>query len=499
MAFITQESWKINMANARSAGVLMPVASVPNGFGIGDFGPESYRFIDLLAKASVKIWQILPLNPLGYGNSPYQPYSSYAGDIIYISPVLLFEDALLDECPIARNDAGDHIDYAAVRAYKETLCREAFTKFKANQEYEKFIEMSWVFQYAVFLTFKKANGLRCWNEWDDAQKNWAYEQSVDLSVYENDIKYEMFVQYIFYKQWMQMKEYANQQGLCIMGDIPIYVGIDSLDVWAGKENFRLDPNGFPTVVAGVPPDYFSATGQRWGNPLYDWDYIEQTNFTFWVERLRYSSQLFDIIRIDHFRAFDTYWEVEASQATAQDGIWRLAPGYACFDAILKELPDIKIVAEDLGDLRNEVYTLRDHYRFCGMRIVQFTFEPGEKEKQSGDREQLIVYTGTHDNQTMTGWYHTKSLFQRLATRYSLHKAGFYSPEIARSFIDYTLSHKANMAIIPVQDILGLDDQARLNTPGTLGSPNWEWRLTNLSQLEKALPHFKLQIKKSKRI
>jgi 4-alpha-glucanotransferase len=251
-------------------------------------------------------------------------------------------------------------------------------------------------------------------------------------------------------------------------------------------------------VAGVPPDYFSPTGQRWGNPIYNWDYMADTGFTFWIERLRYSAQLFDIVRIDHFRAFDTYWEIPASEPTAENGVWREAPGYACFDAILKALPNIDLVAEDLGDLRPEVYVLRDAYGFKGMRIVQFTFEPGEMEKQTGDKENLIVYTGTHDNQTILGWYQAKTLPQRIAACRELRRLGFREGTVPQRFVAYALGHKAELAVIPVQDIMGLDDHARLNTPGTVGSPNWEWRLPSLQQLAPAMQFFAQQIKSSNR-
>jgi 4-alpha-glucanotransferase len=483
----------------RQAGVLMPVASLPGPYGIGDFGPTSRQFVDQLAAAGVKVWQILPLNPLGYGNSPYQPYSSYAGDILYISPEILYQQNLLEQCPAPQGEGSQTVDYAAMRTFKESLCRTAFARFQPNADYEIFCAQPWVYTYAVFLTFKKKNNLICWNDWPAAQKNWPQNKSdVDLSPYEEDIRYEMFVQYLFYTQWMALKRYANEKGIRIMGDVPIYVGQDSQDVWAGRENFMLTEDGYPTVVAGVPPDYFSPTGQRWGNPIYNWDYMADTGFTFWIERLRYSAQLFDIVRIDHFRAFDTYWEIPASEPTAENGVWREAPGYACFDAILKALPNIDLVAEDLGDLRPEVYVLRDAYGFKGMRIVQFTFEPGEMEKQTGDKENLIVYTGTHDNQTILGWYQAKTLPQRIAACRELRRLGFREGTVPQRFVAYALGHKAELAVIPVQDIMGLDDHARLNTPGTVGSPNWEWRLPSLQQLAPAMQFFAQQIKSSNR-
>ena len=356
----------------RQVGMLMPVASLPGRHGIGDFGKESYNFVDLLKEAKAAIWQMLPLNPLGYGNSPYQPYSSCAGDEIYISLDKLCEEGLLKRVPDFHANAS-HIDYQAVRAFKGKYLRKAFEKFKPDAGYRKFIKMEWVYNYAVFLTLKKQNNLVAWNEWPIKQQNWIKDHEYDLTPLKEDIEYEMFVQYEFYKQWMELKKYANKKGIKVMGDIPIYVGIDSLDVWSGQENFLLGADGKPTFIAGVPPDYFSATGQRWGNPIYDWDYMEKDGFRFWLNRLDYSSKLFDIIRIDHFRAFDSYWKIPAECETAVDGEWNYAPGYKLFDTIFKEMPDINIIVEDLGDLRPEVLELRDHYGFKGMRIVQFCF------------------------------------------------------------------------------------------------------------------------------
>lgn len=295
----------------RKVGMLMPVASLPGRHGIGDFGKESYNFVDLLKEAKAAIWQMLPLNPLGYGNSPYQPYSSCAGDELYINLDKLCEEGLLKRVPDFHSNA-THIDYQAVREFKGKYLKKAFKNFKPDAGYKKFIKMDWVYNYAVFLTLKKQNNLVSWNEWPVEQQNWIKDHKYDLTPLNEDIEYEMFVQYEFYKQWMELKKYANKNGIKVMGDIPIYVGIDSLDVWSGQENFLLGADGKPTFIAGVPPDYFSATGQRWGNPIYDWDYMEKDGFKFWLNRLDYSSKLFDIIRIDHFRAFDSYWKISCS-------------------------------------------------------------------------------------------------------------------------------------------------------------------------------------------
>ncbi len=283
-------------------------------------------------------------------------------------------------------------------------------------------------------------------------KDWIVDNKLDLSPYEKDIEFELFVQYTLYKQWNDLKSYANSKGILIMGDMPIYVGIDSDDVWANQDLFLLDKKGRPTHVAGVPPDYFSETGQRWGNPLYDWPKHKSSGFKFWIDRLEYNSRLFDIIRIDHFRAFDTYWKIPADCPTAVKGRWIKAPGYAFFDKLFKELPDINIVVEDLGDLRDEVLELRDHYDFKGMRIVQFTFNP---EGMDEDRENLIIYTGTHDNQTVRGWYSDLKAKEKTKVREYLKNNGFDYGSVSLNMIAYTLKSNAQIAIVPFMDVLNL--------------------------------------------
>lgn len=475
----------------KRAGILMPVASLPSLHGVGDFGEESYRFIDIMKRAGWNLWQILPLNPLGYGNSPYQPYSSMAGDEIYISLSDLCKEGLLDTVPSFLQNA-KKIDYEAVRKFKGKYLKLAFEKFQKqtkSKEYEQFAEQEWVYQYAVFLSLKKQNNLISWNEWPKEQQLWIKDRNYNVDHLKDQIAYEMFVQYIFYKQWMALKTYANHCGIQIMGDIPIYVGIDSLDVWANQESFLLDADSKPSFVAGVPPDYFSTTGQRWGNPIYNWDYIEKDNFKFWVERLRYNAKLFDIIRIDHFRAFDTYWKIPATCDTAIEGEWVEAPGYAMFNEVFRQMPDIDIVVEDLGDLRPQVHELRDHFGFKGMRIVQFNFNPEGEENSNYDHvEDLILYTGTHDNQTIRGWYESQPDKIKRRVKRDLKRFGCTANPAPRGLVEFTYRQNCYMAIIPLQDILELGDEARLNCPGTLGSPNWEWRLTSLASFSSAVAH-----------
>ena len=459
----------------KRAGILMPVASLPEAHGCGSFGKEAYHFADLIHKAGIRIWQILPLNPLGFGNSPYQPYSSYAMDDIYISLDGLKEMGLIEKAPSFHRNA-KQIDYEAVRKFREPYLREAYANFKPDLNYSAFSYQDWVRNYSIFMALKKANGMQCWLDWDEDQKNQPEEKKLDLKEYEDEILYQVFLQYILFLQWKALKQYVNDLGIEIMGDIPFYVGIDSADVWASRQNFLLDDDGRPIFIAGVPPDYFSATGQRWGNPIYDWEYMEKDGFTFWIERMSYTSKLFDIIRVDHFRAFDTYWKIKATCPTAIDGEWIEAPGYALFDTLLEKVPDIEIVAEDLGDLRPEVAVLKDHFNFRGMRVIQFSFLPASEEP---DREHLLVYTGTHDNDPIVSWYRSLPKAQQRQMRRYLHNHGFRADSFPVNIIDYSLASDADMVIIPMFDWLHMGHDARLNTPGTVGAPNWMWRMTSL--------------------
>jgi len=483
----------------RRAGVMLPLASLPSPHGVGDMGEAAHRFVELLAAAGASYWQILPLNPVGYGNSPYQPYSSYAGDPIYISLDALHAMGLLADPPPPFLPEAESIAYRDVRAYKEHRLREAFRVFTPGAEYETFAAQPWVFPYGVFMALKKANGGICWNAWPDAQRNWAEDRALDLACHDEDIRFEMFLQYLFYTQWMALKARANSLGIQMIGDIPIYVGIDSLDVWAGQENFLLDEKGEPLFVAGVPPDYFSATGQRWGNPIYNWARLEADGFRFWVERLRYASRLFDIVRIDHFRGFDTYWKIPAACPTAEEGEWVEAPSYALFDTVLEAVPDLAIIVEDLGMLRDEVYALRDHYGLRGMSILQFTVDPKKPLAPRHGSSRMVIYTGTHDNQTNQGWFAAQPFLTKLRLRWRLFQAGYRSGTVPERLVCLALDNPADMAIIPAQDIMGLDDSARINTPGTVGSPNWEWKLRDLTKLAEALERFGRQIGESGRV
>ena len=342
--------------------------------------------------------------------------------------------------------------------------------------------------------FAKSDG-KCWNEWEDEMK-WQPERGqVDLKKYEDEIFYQLFLQYEAFLQWKDIKQYANDLDIEIMGDIPFYVGLDSSDVWSSKENFLLDEDGKPSFIAGVPPDYFSATGQRWGNPIYDWEYMKENEFSFWMERLAYTERLFDIIRVDHFRAFDTYWKINASCPTAVDGERVEAPGYDLFHLLKEKDPDMEIVAEDLGYLRQEVLDLRDHFNFRGMRVIQFSWN---SDGMGEDREHLTIYTGTHDNETMDTWYRHFNNHDRRRMRDCLKKMGYVEKSFDSNVIQYTLDSNADIAIIPMCDWLHQNKEGRINTPGTVSTNNWTYRLADFSQYQSVIKDIAKKVKKAKR-
>ena len=392
-----------------------------------------------------------------------------------------------------------------VRQYREPFLRTAFDVFteKKGQEetaYKEFASQEWVYEYGVFRALKKANNGECWNDWPEEYRTWPENRQKLPAEVETEAQYQMFLQYIFYTQWMKVKKAANDAGIQIMGDVPFYVGQDSVDVWGGKDNFLLDTDGRPIFIAGVPPDYFSATGQRWGNPIYDWEHMKEQDYRFWVDRIGYSNKLFDIIRIDHFRAFDTYWKIPADCPTAIDGEWIEAPGYEVIDTLQKEIPGLDLVAEDLGLLRPEVLMLKDHYHLKGMKILIFSIETGGKYARDTfhDVENMIFYTGTHDNDTIMQWYGNMSAAARRKIRRMLKKAGASQGSVKDRFLQYTMQNQAEYAIIPLADILGLGKEGHINTPGTIGSPNWEWHLPDFIQAKKELQKFGRLIVDTKR-
>ncbi|MDO4260752.1 MAG: 4-alpha-glucanotransferase [Eubacteriales bacterium] len=472
--------------NHRYSGVLVHPTSFPSPYGIGDMGQGAYDFIDFLAAAGQHLWQILPLGPSGNGNSPYQSFSVFAGQPLLISPELLIKEKLL-----TREDLGtvppfseDRVDFDLVTAYKTGLLKKAYAHFchtadkNLLEEYEAFQESNrfWLEDYCLYMAGKDYHDGLPWYEWEDSLADpTAAERAKWLSLLGEEVDYYRFVQFMFFSQWYDLKEYANKKGIAIIGDIPIFTSPDSADVWGSRKMFRLDSKGHPLEVAGVPPDYFSATGQLWGNPLYDWKAMKADGYRWWIERVRNQLDQVDYIRIDHFRGFEAYWAVPAGEETALNGTWKKGPGEELFlairDALGGELP---IFAEDLGIITPEVEKLRDSLGFPGMRVLQFGFDgAGESTflPHQLDTRNCICYTGTHDNDTSCGWYaNTNEQNRDKVRRYMNTDAS----SVSWDFIRTCLGTIAKYAIFPVQDLLKLGSEARMNIPGT-PSGNWEFR------------------------
>ena len=471
----------------RSSGILFHPTSLPGKYGIGTLGKEAYAFIDFLKKSRQKLWQIFPLGPTGYGDSPYQSFSSFAGNPYLIDFDLLIEAHLLSEEDLRDVFFGDneeYIDYGAVYNQKYPLLRKAYENFKSSDNHEmrenlehfKRENASWLNDYSLYISLKNHfNGLP-WNEWAHDIKN---REHGAMEHYKNeladDIEYHNFIQFLFFKQWGDVKRYANENGIKIIGDIPIFVAADSSDAWANPEIFLFDEERKPVKVAGVPPDYFSATGQLWGNPLYNWQKLKETNYSWWVERVRANLSTCDIIRIDHFRGFEAYWAVPYGDDTAINGQWEPGPGIDLFNAIKSQLGELPIIAEDLGLMTQGVIDLREATGFPGMKILGFAFDSGEENDYLPHTytKNCVVYTGTHDNDTLVGWFQKAKEEDRQFARDYLNSRS--DDEIHWDAIRGAWSSVACMAISPVQDFLGLGSEARINTPG-VASGNWQWRL-----------------------
>lgn len=476
------------MIKQRKAGILLHPTSLPSEYGIGDLGKESYLFLKFLKKSNLNLWQILPIGPVGYGNSPYQSYSAFAGNHLLISIELLIEEGLLSDKILTQyswHSDSYRINFAKVNTLKNELFRKAFEKFtkmpKPN-DYFVFLEenKSWLNNYVLFMSAKKYfNGI-AWNQWD---KDFAFRKPQSIQYYSNLLKEEMdyhiFLQYKFFQQWKALKYHANLLGIQIIGDLPIFVSYDSSDVWSNPELFDLDKQGNPNHVAGVPPDYFSESGQYWGNPLYRWSVMSQNDYFWWQERFRNLLRLVDIIRIDHFRGFEAYWQIPATEKTAVNGKWIKGPGANFFETIEKHLGPLPVIVEDLGFITPDVHKLRDSFNYPGMQVLQFAFEDGKEaiEKALGTYN-MAVYTGTHDNDTTLGWYRNclkekpraiKNLSQYCNINFTDDRY------ISWELIKLAFKSKGKYVIIPFQDVLGLDSRARMNFPGTVGDYNWSWR------------------------
>jgi 4-alpha-glucanotransferase len=468
----------------RYSGVLLHPTSLPGPHGIGDLGDTANQFIDWLAEARQTRWQILPLGPLGYGDSPYASFSAFAGNPLLVSLDRLVEDGLLDQTDLhPPTFNAERIDYDAVSRFKTERLQLASERFFAGQaralhhEYDQFREQhaAWLDDYTLFMALRTANDDRTWIDWPEPLRMRDPQALAnarrDLAA---DIDARTFMQFLFFRQWGAVKQYANDRGISIFGDVPIFVAFDSADVWANREQFQLDEQGRPIVVAGVPPDYFSETGQLWGNPLYDWERMRQDGYRWWVERFRAVYSLVDIARVDHFRAFEAYWAVPAGETTAVNGTWVPGPGRAVFDAVSQELGDVPVIAEDLGMITRAVDELRASLGFPGMSVLQFAFDAGPDNLYLPHNlaRDTVVYTGTHDNNTTLGWYQAASDRASDNVRRYL---GVSGENLDWDLIRAAFRTVAVMAIVPAQDILSLGADARMNVPGA-AEGNWGWRM-----------------------
>lgn len=475
-----------NWMHQRSAGVFLHVSSLPSSTGIGNFGHSARLFLDRLQSCGMKVWQICPLGPTGYGDSPYQSFSAFAGNPYFIDLLPLVEAGLLADSDLEILAAlpQDHVDYGELYSAFWPVLQKAYRAFAASgadqlldygslQAFRR-EQAFWLEDYALYTALKAENSDRCWLDWPESSRDYSRAKKKRLTKkLKTAIEAQVFYQYLFYAQLAQLRRYASERGIQILGDVPIFVALDSADVWAHPDLFQLDQNLHPVSVAGVPPDYFSEDGQLWGNPLYNWIRHKATDFAWWVERMQSTFAFYDIIRIDHFRGFESYWSVPTGESTARNGKWVKSPGLELFRAIQRACPEARIVAEDLGVMTPEVETLRQETGLPGMAVLQFAFGDDETNPYLPHNvsPNTVIYTGTHDNDTTIGWYGSESEKVRDHVRRYFAVSG---QDIAYDLIRGAIRSSANMAILPLQDLLRLDGRARLNTPGSAVG-NWQWR------------------------
>lgn len=489
----------------RNAGVLCPLFSAPGNQGIGDFGAKTEKLIDIFADAGYKIWQILPIQITGSTHSPYQTLSSFAGDPIYINIDRLCEMGLLTQSSIVNcNKFKNRVDYDQVRSFKELYFRRAFRAFKKQfAEYEKEFhafeqEAFWLANWSYFSLFRQLHEDALWNTWDQEYRDWFEDpEGVDISDLEDELLYIKFLQFIFYKQLDRIVEYAHKKEIQIMGDIPFYVDLDSADVWSDRNDFMLDENGEPTFVAGCPPDYFAKDGQRWGMPTYNFDHMKENNYRFWMQRMDWMHRCFDIIRIDHFRAFANYWKIPADSPTARIGEWIDSPGDEILSRLTKRHPDIQLVAEDLGDdMGEEVFDLEKKYHIPGIQVQVFQMET--RFLRLPAKEDIVLYSGTHDNATLMEEYQTYESNRRISLRRFFKKRGYSHRNFYDMVCHYLLDSEANTVILPIWDLCGLKGDARINCPATVSDKNWSWKLKDFKTFPKDIEKTKDWIKAAKR-
>lgn len=457
-------------------GVLLPVSSLPSNHGIGDFGKNAYKFIDWLKRNNYKIWQILPLNPLGPGYSPYMSTCSNALDFRYINLDLLVEEGLISRVP-SFNKTSDRVDFYNVGIFKEKYLKIAFKNFIKNggeAALKKFKTRNpWVYKYATFELFKKINHDVSWNNWEKEYIDWYDTHSTAPRTLIDDINFIIYLQYIALKQYKHLYSYAKKQNIKILSDMPFYVGFDSVECWSNRDQFMFDENNNQTLVGGVPPDAFSDDGQLWGSPIYNFEKMRENGYQLLVDRVGYLGSMCDYLRLDHFRAFDTYYVIPAGNTNARIGEWKVGPRDEFFNYLYKKYPDINLIAEDLGELFPTVLELRDRLDLSGMYIVQFNIF--QMEQTSNNK--LIVYSGTHDNETLYGWYLNMKDYEK---KFLMQRFNCLEEDLFDNIFNFSYNSPSRMTIFPLQDLLKLDNSARMNVPGTVGYPNFTWKLVDFS-------------------
>lgn len=490
----------------RSSGILLPISSLPSKYGIGTFGRQAYEFINFLQKSGQKFWQILPIGPISYGDSPYQSFSIYAGNPYYIDLELLIDDNLINEQDCNNTDLDDDkgsIDYEKQFNNRFILLRKAYDN--SNGRYDQEIDtfknenINWILDYGLYMALKYKNSNRSWLEWEASikkrEKKTIERMEIELKC---EIQFWIFLQYIFFKQFFKLKEYANLKGVSIIGDIPIYTAEDSVDVWCNSKIFMLDENKTPILVSGVPPDAFSSDGQLWGNPVYDWHFLKGSSYEWWINRIKYSFKMYDVVRIDHFRGFDEFWAVKYGLSNAKEGTWVVANGREMFDTMKSKIGEVKIIAEDLGIITESVKELKVYTGFPGMKVLQFAFDgnPDNPYLPKNYEENCIAYPGTHDNDTLKGWFEKLSHNKQKEVLESLSIK--QTDNINYNIIRVLYDSKASICIIPLQDFLCIGSEGRINIPSTIGD-NWSWRVNNKYLTDELAEKIRGMVNSSKRV
>lgn len=465
----------------RQSGILMHITSLPGRYGVGTMGKNAYEFVDFLNRAGQRCWQLLPLNPTGYGDSPYQSFSTFAGNYYLIDLDLLVQEGLLEEQQINNicwSEQEDRVNFGLLYQNRLRVLRLAYSRFQKEDQLDAFCRKnsSWLPEFALFMALKDEQGGKPWYQWEDALRfrdpdtMWSARQRL-----KEEIRFYCFVQYLFFWQWTQLRSYAHSKDVEIIGDVPIYVPLDSVDVWSNPELFSLDETLTPTAVAGCPPDAFAEEGQLWGNPLYRWDVMAKDGYSWWIRRLAAAGELYDCVRLDHFRGLEAYWSVPCGDTTARNGRWIKGPGLEFINAIKEALPDIKMIAEDLGFLTQEVLDLRDASGFPGMKVLEFAFDSAEPSEYQPHTyiQNTVCYTGTHDNMTMRQWFETAPAD---AVQYATDYMHLTQQEgVVWGTIRTALACVSDLCIVQMQDYLNLGGEARMNFPGTFTGDNWTWR------------------------